>query len=241
MADVTESEFQKRLEWLIDETRAALAVYDTYEELNRLAVDRNDLQAAMLADHAFWQVQLRALQDCLFIILGRLFDKHSDAHSISKVLDAAQKYIGFFSHEALSRRKREGGLKPPWLDKYMRTAWVPKCETFAALGKSLEEHSKYYCTVYLPIRNNHVAHHSLKPPKSVWEMFEQTNRKELGEMLVSLRDLAGVIQAAFLDGTPPVLGKTIYESDRAEIRSAARSVLEKLAMQPFSSAAGRPI
>ena len=112
---MTESEFQKRLEWLIDETRAALAVYDTYEELNRLAVDRNDIQAAMLADHAFWQVQLGALQDCLFIILGRLFDKHPGAHSISKVLDAAKKYIGFFSHEELSRRKREGGLKAPWL------------------------------------------------------------------------------------------------------------------------------
>jgi hypothetical protein len=241
MASVTEIEFQKRLEWLIDETRSALAVYDTYEELNRLAVDRNDIQAAMLADHAFWQVQLGALQGYLLVILGRLFDKGRDAHSISKVLNAAEKYISFFSHEALSHRKREGGPKPSWLDEYVRTAWVPKRETFAALGKSLEEHSQYYCTVYLPIRNNFIAHHSLKPPKSVWEMFEQTNRKELGEMLVSLRDLAGVIQAAFLDGTPPVLGKTIYESDRAEIRSAARSVLEKLAMQPFSSTIGRPI
>jgi hypothetical protein len=199
-----------------------------------LAVDRNDIQAAMLADRVFWQVQLGALQGYLFVILGRLFDKRSDAHSISKVLDAAQKYVGFFSHKALSRRKQEGGPKPAWLDEYMRTAWVPKRETFAALRESLEKHSQYYSTVYLPIRNNQIAHRSLKPPKSVWEMFEQTNRKELGETLVFLRDLAGVIHQAFVNGAPPVLGETNHEWDRAETRSAVRSVLEKLAMRPFS-------
>lgn len=195
----------------------------------------------MLADHAFWQVQLGALQGYLFVILGRLFDKRSGARSISKVLDAAQEYIGFFSHRALSRRKREGGPKPSWLDEYMRTAWVPKRETFVALGKSLEKHSQYYRRVYLPIRNNYIAHRSLKPPKSVGEMFEQTNRKELGEMLVFLRDLAEVISQAFVNGRPPVPGGTNYESDWTEIRSAVRSVLEKLAMQPFSGATGSPI
>jgi hypothetical protein len=234
MADVTESEFQQHLEWLAEETSAALAVYDTYEELNRLARDRNDIQVAMLADYAFWQVQLGVLQGYLFVILGRLFDKRSDAHSISEVLGAAQKNIVFFSHEALSRRKREGGPKPSWLDEYLRTAWVPKQATFAALAKSLEKHSQYYRRVYRPIRNSHIAHRSLKPPKSVGEMFGQTNRKELGEMLVFLRDLAGVIRQAFLNGRPPVLGETNYESDRTKVQFAVQSVLEKLTMQPFS-------
>ena len=55
---MTESEFEKQLEWLVEETRAAVAVYDCSEELYRAAQERHDLEAAMMADHAFWQVNL---------------------------------------------------------------------------------------------------------------------------------------------------------------------------------------
>jgi hypothetical protein len=102
---VTEIEFEKQLEWLIEETRAAVAVYDSYEELHKLARERPDLESAMIADHAFWQVHLGALQNALFAILGRIFDKRRDAHSISKVLDAAEAHIEFF-HLRRSQRGR---------------------------------------------------------------------------------------------------------------------------------------
>ena len=48
MAGVTEAEFYKQLEWLIEETTAAMAVYDVYEEVHKLALERNDLHTAML-------------------------------------------------------------------------------------------------------------------------------------------------------------------------------------------------
>jgi hypothetical protein len=95
-----------------------------YEEVHKLALERNDLHTAMLADHAFWRVHLGALQNALFGILGRIFDKRKDAHSIMKVIDAAEEYIGFFSHGALAKRKQDIGPKPDWLDDYISTAWA---------------------------------------------------------------------------------------------------------------------
>jgi hypothetical protein len=106
MAGVTEAEFYKQLEWLIEETTAAMAVYDAYEEVHKLALERNDLHTAMLADRAFWRVHLGALQNALFGILGRIFDKRKDAHSIMKVIDAAEEYIGFSRTRHLLRGSR---------------------------------------------------------------------------------------------------------------------------------------
>jgi hypothetical protein len=75
MAGVTEAQSNKQLEWLIEETSAGMAVYDVSEEIHKLALERNDLHTAMLADNAFWRVHLGALQNALFGSLGRIFDE----------------------------------------------------------------------------------------------------------------------------------------------------------------------
>ena len=108
-----------------------------------------------MADHTFWQVHLGALQNALFVILGRIFDKGRDSHSILKVLDAAEEHIGFFSLEALARRKTQGGPKPDWLDAYIATSWTGDRQTMAALKKSLEPHVKSYREVYEPLRHSY--------------------------------------------------------------------------------------
>jgi uncharacterized phage-like protein YoqJ len=39
MAGVTEAQSSQRLEWLIEETSAAMAVYDVSEEIHKLALE----------------------------------------------------------------------------------------------------------------------------------------------------------------------------------------------------------
>ena len=75
MAGVTEAQSNQQLEWLIEETSAAMAVYDVSEEIHKLALERNDLHTAILADSAFWRVHLGALQNALFGSLRRIFDE----------------------------------------------------------------------------------------------------------------------------------------------------------------------
>jgi hypothetical protein len=65
-------------------------------------------------------------------------------------------------------------------------------------------------------------------------MFQQTNRKEIGETIQYTRDVAEALWQAFFNGRPPVPGDVVYASERDEIRFAVRSVLEKLAKWPFS-------
>ena len=234
---MTEAEFYKQLEWLIEETTAAMAVYDVYEEVHKLALERNDLHTAMLADNAFWRVHLGALQNALFGILGRIFDKRKDAHSIMKVIDAAEEHIGFFSHGALAKRKLGIGPKPDWLDDYIPTAWAGDRQTIGALKKSLEPHINRYRDVYEPLRHSYFAHRSLKPEQSVGEMFEQTNRIEIGETITYIRDLAEALRQAYVNGREPVPGIMNYEREREEHRFAVRSVLEKLSQWPFKGSA----
>lgn len=237
---MTETTFQRQLDWLDEEANSAMTVYDMYEELNRLH-ERGYIHRALLADAAFWQVQKASLQHMLFAILGRIFDKRGDAHSVAKVLNNARKNLQFFSHEALARRKTAGAaVKPEWMDGYMEwldddmaDAWIPDAQAFTDLEEELESRQAEFNKTYLPIRNSYYAHRALKP-LSIEGLFAQTNRAELGKMLVFLRDLGGALREAFYNGNPPVLGKLDCESDRREIRSAVRGVLGKLVLCSLS-------
>jgi hypothetical protein len=65
--------------------------------------------------------------------------------------------------------------------------------------------------------------------QAIPDMFQQTNRKELGDMIYFLRDLAEALRQTYTNGRPPILGDASYDSERKDIRRAVRSVLEKLA------------
>ena len=66
-------------------------------------------------DALFWKVQLYSLETSVFIMLGRIFDSATEAHSIHKLIAATLDNIEFFSKDALSARRIAGKTKPDWL------------------------------------------------------------------------------------------------------------------------------
>lgn len=229
---MTEAEYWSECKLLSTEINDVFAVFYTYEEINRLALDDKKILEALDADALFWNTQVNSLQTNLFIILGRIFDRGDDAHSIYKVLEAAINHGEYFSREALlARRTALGGPKPEWLDEFIAQAWLPDSIVIARLRDNLEPYAKRFADTYRPIRTKFFAHKLLNSSEVVSALFGKTNRKELEEIVLFLKNSMDAIEDLYLNGREPKVGTRKYESDREQITKSVRSVLGKLVIE----------
>ena len=193
-----------------------MEVFNVYQEILR-QIERNEIGAAVEADHLFWQVVVGSLLERLIVTLGRIFDKQKRAHSVFKVLDAARDHIELLSRDALARRQdRIAGERPEWLDlRRTSETWEPNEQAFADLTKDLQDHEAEFQMIYRPLRHEYFAHRALDPTKSSREMFRQANPEKLATMITFLRDVAEALFQTFINGQPPERGKVDYESARS--------------------------
>jgi len=229
---VTDSEYWKEVQFLSVEIEDAIAVFHTYEEMNRFAVEDSNVYDALNRDPLFWNVQSFALQITLFIVLARLFDSSSETHSIHKLLNDTLGNVAFFSKEALALRKlaiRPNEARPIWLDDFLSTAWEPKgAADLRPLKKALAPHAKMFNQIYQPIRHT-IAHRLAADKHTHAPLWEKTNRIELGKMLDFLHDLITAIEQLYLNGTKPELGTRFFEKHNQKIRDEVRNVLGRIA------------
>jgi hypothetical protein len=181
----------------------------------------------------FWKVHVYSLQTSLFIIVGRILDEASDAHSIHNLLNATLSHIDIFSKEALSARKVGNGLSQDLLDNFMGTAWFPNgAADLRHLKRELVPYANNFKQIYRPIRNSIFAHKIEIDEKQVSSLFAPTDREELGAILNFLFDLMHAIEDLYLNGRSPELG-TRYEYIRRHnqrIRDNVKSFLYKVAV-----------
>jgi hypothetical protein len=227
---MTEPEYWQEVQRLSAEVEDAIAIYQTYEEINRLAQENENILLALNNDALFWKVQVHSLQTSLIIILGRIFDPAGDAYSVHRILSATLRHLEFFSKDALTERKRALGLKPFDLENFMTRAWVPNSTAeLRHLRKSLTTHTKLYTEVYLPIRNKIYAHRLMNDAEAVFGLFAATNRTEIGSTLDFLHDLMDAIEHLYLNGTEPELGTRHFDLHNQRIRDGVKKVLGRLA------------
>jgi hypothetical protein len=212
-----------------------MSVFDVYQEIFR-QMERNEVEAAVEPDHLFWQVVVGSLLEGLVVTLGRIFDNHRNAHSVSKVLEAAYDHIDFFSRDALARRQdRMASKRGEWLDiRPPLNPWPPNEQTFADFRKTLQDHEAEFQRIYQPLRHEYFAHRALDPNKPFMEIFRQANPEKLAKMIAFLRDLAEALFQTFINGKPPELGAVDYKRERETTRFAVASALQKLSVNPFS-------
>jgi hypothetical protein len=236
---MTEAEFEKNCSDLWGDIEEAIAVFYTSEEINDHALNDEAILDAIQADALFWKVQVYALQTTLFIVLGRIFDMSSDAYSIHKLLrDTGQHFDLLFSHEALRVRKEKEklNLHPKDLEDYFVGLWVPDRKVVGILNKALARHKDRFTADYLPLRSRYFAHNLLNDGTTIQNLFAKTNRKELEETLLFAKEVVALIQELYSNGRELKLGEIIHDRYREEIRSSAKSVLEKLAREHRNSA-----
>jgi hypothetical protein len=177
-AFLTEPEYWNEIQLVSTEIEDAIAIFHTYEEINRLALSDTEVLRVLDQDALFWKVKMYALETSLFIILGRIFDADPDVHSIHKVLAAALRHVQFFSKEALAARKMGAGTKPDWLDGYMATAWAPADTSDLRHSKrGLAIRNRQFEDVYRPIRHSIFAHRLID---IIIDLYSNGIKPELG-------------------------------------------------------------
>jgi hypothetical protein len=227
---LTEAEYWEDVQLLSNEIEDAVAVFQTYEAINQAALEDAAIFRLLNEDALFWNVQVHSLQMSLFMVLGRIFDSASDAHSIHRVVNATLGHLEFFSKEALTARRMEGGSKPEWLGPFVAGAWVPSTAAdIRHLKKELGVRHNRFEETYRPIRHAIFAHRLMTNARAALELFPKTNRDEIAAILDFLHDLIGAIRDLYLNGARPQLGVRLHKDYNDRIKASTKSVLCKLA------------
>jgi hypothetical protein len=225
---MTESEYWKEVQLFSVEVEDAVVIYHTYEEINRLAIESEEIRLALNRDALFWNVQVYSLQTCLFIILGRIFDTGADVRSVHRIVTATLRHLEFFSKHALTQRKAALGLSPRDLADFMSSAWAPdRAIDLEHLRNALSTHTKLYKGAYLPIRNKVFAHR-LTERDGAGRLFQAISSTEIGSILDFLHDLTDAIWNLYQNGIKPELGSRCFDEHNEKIRDGARNVLRRI-------------
>jgi hypothetical protein len=229
---MTETEWWNQYNVTCGEIGGAINTFHSYNEINAFGAEGDNCQAMQRHAH-FWMIQTYSLQATLFLVLGRIFDKRQDSHSIHKLLTATVAHPEFFSRTAFSARvaARLSGPLPGWVNEVKE----PTAANLKRLDEALIPYAQKYDQVYKPIRSKVFAHRELIDGGRLADLFAKTQIKEIEEILRFLYDLKGVLHELFQNGTEPVFrdGKlettsSRFEHEAKEIRSSTRAVLTAL-------------
>jgi hypothetical protein len=114
------------------------------------------------------------------------------------------------------------------LDEFVAGAWVPrKASDLRYLKKALKPHAGKFIRVYRPIRHNIFAHRLVTDREEITELFAETNRMEIGQILDFLHDLIDAIEQLFVNGRKPELGARLYGAFNQAFKDGVKSVLAK--------------
>src|SRR6266851_9801304 len=106
MAIDPETEFKQELNIFGNEVDEAIQCFYAEQTIHNVARENREVCDALNRNAAFWKIASRALQANAVIVLGRVFDKHSQAHGVDRLLHLAAKHREIFSKEELEKRKR---------------------------------------------------------------------------------------------------------------------------------------
>ncbi len=142
-------------------------------------------------------------------MLGRIFDKHSQAHGVDRLLHLAAKHRDIFSKTALERRKRPHAGK--WTDEFMRSAYVPTRRDFVRLQTYTDRQRAIYNGQYRVLRDKFIAH---KERVDMTTAFANASIPHLERLLVFLDQLQDALWHLFENGRKPVLRPARYSGKR---------------------------
>ena len=120
MAIDPETEFERELEVFGNEVEEAIQSFYAGQTIHNVARKDENVHRALNRNAPFWNLACRALQANAIIVLGRIFDRDTRAHTLGRLLQLAAQNPHIFSKGALEKRKLpHAGEHTP---EFMRTA-----------------------------------------------------------------------------------------------------------------------
>lgn len=215
MGNDPEVEFRRELEVFGNEIEEAIQCFYAEQTIHNCARKDESVYHALNRNAMFWNLTCRALQANAIIVLGRIFDRHSQAHTLNRLFELATQNPSIFSKEALERRKRPQAGE--YTAEFVRTAYVPKKCDFKRLQSFADKHRAIYNRCYADLRNKFFAHRERIDSTAT---FANAEVRVLGQLLVFLRQLHDALWQLLMNGRKPVLrparhsGRRILNSPR---------------------------
>lgn len=207
-AITTEEEFLAEMNRMSSEISQCMTLFYQYIEINNYAAEKREIFDALNNNGEFWNVNNYALQQTMFISLGRIFDSGKDTHSIYKLLKAARVNRQFFSKSALlARRMKNLAKKPDFMDEFIAAAHEPTEHELHMIKDSLKAAGAKYTAVYGNIRNQHIGHTIVRDRPAIDLMYGKVVLAETREVFYALADAMFVLRQLWDNGRKPVMGK----------------------------------
>lgn len=209
MAIDPEIEFKRELEVFGNEVEETIQCFYAEQTIRNVARQDQNVHRALNRNAPFWNLACRALQANAVIVLGRIFDRDSRAHTLNRLLQLATRNPGIFSRTALERRKLPHAGER--IAEFMRTAYIPKKRDFQRLQRYAENQRAIYNGRYLDLRNKFLAH---RERVDLTAAFANANIRRLGRLLVFLDQIHGALWQLFMNGRKPVLHPARHSGQR---------------------------
>jgi hypothetical protein len=206
-----EATFSAELETFRQAAEEASQFLYAYLAIHRLAKARRRVLKEMQRNSLFWLTVTASLQTSLIVTLGRIFDQKSK-HNLDRVVGLGQRRQSVFSRAALATRKRGGGNAAPWLQAYIRDAYVPDAADFRAMRKRVAGLRRVYEKSYRALRQRVFAHRETTDVAEVAQLFALTNVEELKRLVASLLAFHEALWGLFWDGRRPAIRRLRYSA-----------------------------
>src|SRR5262249_15671816 len=159
------------------------------------AREDENVRSALNRNAPFWNLACRALQANAIVVLGRIFDRDSRAHTINRLLQLASDNTGIFSKTALEKRKLpHAGEHTVDL---MRNGYIATKREFQRLRKYGDKQRAIYNGHYMDLRNKFFAH---RERVDLTAAFANANVRRLGRLLIFLDQLHDALWQLLVNG-----------------------------------------
>ena len=177
-----------------NEVNIATSSFFTWKSINNTGQASKFLWA-LNKNALTWNIIVHSLQVTFFIAIGRIFDKNDRSLTVHRFLAECKASIDQFSKGALEKRRLDDahGVRPDYLDDYLKTAYEPTSSDFSHLEGIAAKWADIYHKKYAPVRHKIVAHKDFATIGSGSALFANTNIGEFEEMLGALDRIGKVV------------------------------------------------
>jgi hypothetical protein len=173
-----------------------------YLLLGKKASEDSKVYDALNCNARFWSDYNYIALQTVIIFLGKIFDTNKKAHSLSKMLIAADKYIPYFGRLALRKRKLELAGEFDGLDGYVQNAHELSREDLIQIQAEVDKAKTLWKKVE-PLRNSIFAHDEMLSQEQRLELFKQVKYSDLENLIQILLNLSHALEQAELNGRRP--------------------------------------
>ena len=200
---ISEKDFEKELEAFRVNIETATQFFYAFQAIHYLLSQDKVADDLMKRTPVFWNTNIGALRDAMFIALGRIFDKDGRTHNIFRLMEMAEDNPQLFKLSSPRWAKRN--LDDQILTFDIKSIYEPQPQDWQRLCGYVCKWDSVYRKNYKPIRDKVLAHRERINSAKKTQLFEQTSYVELEKLFAFLDALYETLWNLYGNGIKPVV------------------------------------